>query len=182
MLRLRTSSSLSALALAIGIAGTSWLGSLTGGWSGPSPQHIGTTHRAAAPAAASPRWHRHAAISVVQSRLHGSHRAITAATSPDVATAQRLQPVAMPSDHSQSWDSLRGHLDGRVLVHVDTDGYGHVRDAQVAESSGDPVLDQHALRSVRGWRFAVPADHPQGISGELPMRFSSTADSIAHSL
>jgi periplasmic protein TonB len=41
------------------------------------------------------------------------------------------------------------------------------------------VLDEHALRSVRGWRFAVPLDRPNGLSGELPMRFSSQGDRIA---
>jgi protein TonB len=29
------------------------------------------------------------------------------------------------------------------------------------------------LRSVQGWRFAVPPGYPDGLSGELPMRFSS---------
>jgi protein TonB len=53
------------------------------------------------------------------------------------------------------------------------DGAGRVQGASVIASSGDPILDRHALRSVRGWRFAVPADHPDGLSGELPMRFSS---------
>lgn len=178
MLRLRTSSSLSALALAIGIAGTGWLSGLTSGWSGPPPQRIAAAHRLPPPTGASSRSRGHGPISVVQSRRRGHRRALSEATPPRVASLAPLQPVAMPSDSSQSWDSLRGHLDGRVLLHVDTDGHGDVREAQVTESSGDPVLDQHALRSVRGWRFAVPADHPQGISGELPMRFSSHAESV----
>ncbi|MGB5940500.1 MAG: energy transducer TonB, partial [Rhodanobacter sp.] len=83
------------------------------------------------------------------------------------------------ADTSQSWEELRGHLDGRVLLHVDIDGSGRVRAASLSESSGDPVLDAHALRSVRGWRFAVPSDHPDGLSGELPMRFTSRGDRVA---
>ena len=179
MLRLRTSSSLSALALAIGIAGTGWLSSLTSGWSGPPPQRLAAARRLPPRARASSPSRTRDPISRVQSRRRGNHRAASEATAPEVASRVPLHPVAMPSDSSSSWDSLRGHLDGRVLLHVDIDGHGDVRDAQVTESSGDPVLDQHALRSVRGWRFAVPADHPQGISGELPMRFSSHAESAA---
>ena len=56
---------------------------------------------------------------------------------------------------------------------VSIDGSGRVTAASLAESSGDSVLDAHALASVRGWRFAVPADRPDGFSGELPMRFTS---------
>jgi protein TonB len=59
------------------------------------------------------------------------------------------------------------------------DGSGRVSAASLSESSGDPVLDAHALRSVRGWRFAVPPDHPDGLSGELPMRFSSQGNRVA---
>jgi protein TonB len=58
-----------------------------------------------------------------------------------------------------------------VVLEVGTDGDGRVTDASVARSSGDPVLDAHALATVRHWRFAVPAGFPQGVHGELPMRF-----------
>lgn len=90
-----------------------------------------------------------------------------------------LVPLAMPGDTTQRWDQLRDHIDGRVVVHIDIDGSGRVEAARVVESSGDPVLDEHALRSVRGWRFAVPPDHPGGISGDLPMRFSSQGERVA---
>jgi protein TonB len=76
---------------------------------------------------------------------------------------------------------LRGHLDGRLVLRVGVDGSGRVLVASVAESSGDPILDEHALRSVRGWRFAVSGDHPDGISGELPMRFSAQGERLAQS-
>ena len=85
----------------------------------------------------------------------------------------------MPVSQDAAYDSLRGHLDGRVIVHVSVDGGGHVSAASVAESSGDAVLDAHALRSVRGWRFAVPPEHPDGLSADLPMRFSSHDDPVA---
>jgi protein TonB len=34
-------------------------------------------------------------------------------------------------------------------------------------------------RLSAGWRFAVPPDHPDGLSGDLPMRFSSHDDPVA---
>jgi protein TonB len=32
---------------------------------------------------------------------------------------------------------------------------------------------------ARRWRFAVPVDHPQGLSGDLPMRFTGESAQIA---
>jgi protein TonB len=69
---------------------------------------------------------------------------------------------------------LRGHLDGRVVLDVATDGSGRVTSAGIARSSGDRVLDAHALATVQRWRFAVPSGSP-GVQGELPMRFDSSA-------
>ena len=175
MLRLRTSSGLSLLALVIGIAGTGWLSNMTSGWSGPSTVGVSRSHRVSprAVAALPRRWH--GPVSVVQ-----PHRAVRQHVSASLATITTpLQPLVTPDDDTQSWSSLRGHLDGRVRLHVDTDGRGDVRAARVLESSGDPVLDQHALRSVRRWRFAVPGDQPQGVSGELSMRFTSGNQSLA---
>jgi protein TonB len=181
MLRLRTSSGLSLLVLAVGIAGTSWLSTLTAGWHGPAPRVAAAMPAwpAARHARLSP-YRRHGAISVVPAR----HAALAHPDGGDASQAAvlppaPLQPLAMPSDTSQRWDALRGHLDGRVVLHVDINGRGQVDAAAITESSGDPVLDDHALRSVRGWRFAVPVDHPEGISGELPMRFSSRGAGIA---
>jgi protein TonB len=185
MLRLRTTTSLSVLALAIGIAGTGWLSTLNVGWRGPLPRLAATRHGSSVQrhALPSPR-HRQAPVSVVQ-----VHRAKADRVASDMGEAQAavlapapvLVPLAMPADTSQSWDALRGHLDGRLVLHVGVDGSGRVLVASVAESSGDPILDEHALRSVRGWRFAVPGDHPDGISGELPMRFSAQGERLAQS-
>ncbi|MEO9080059.1 MAG: energy transducer TonB [Rhodanobacter sp.] len=170
MLRLRTSSSLSLLALVIGIAGTDWLSGMTGGWNGPTTAVANTTHRqpSAHPVAAR-SGHWHGPVNVVQPR----GAVIKHAAAPLAVAATPLQPLSTPDDNTQSWASLHGHLDGRVRMHVDTDARGDVLAARVVESSGDPILDQHALRSVRRWRFAVPPDQPQGVSGELSMRFTS---------
>ncbi|MEO7067779.1 MAG: energy transducer TonB [Rhodanobacter sp.] len=188
MLRLRTTTGLSLLALVIGIAGTAELSTWTSGWQGPPPRvavaritqpHHGASIRRGAVAAA-----RHQTVSVGPPRIKASpiNRGFVAsvrATAPPVAPPPELVPLSMPADNSLPWDELRGHLDGRVVLHVQVDGNGRVAAAGIVESSGDAVLDEHALRGVRGWRFAVPADQPDGISGNLPMRFSSHGDAIA---
>ena len=176
MPRLRTTTGLSLLLLVGGIAGTGWLSTLTAGWSGPVARAPG--HHSAAIAQAPVQRHARAPVRVAKARVvRTAPQEVAPAAAPSPPTP--LEPVAMPYDTTQPWYKLRGHLDGRVVVHVDTDGRGQVDRASLVESSGDPVLDEHALRSVRGWRFAVPADHPAGISGELPMRFSSHQDSLA---
>ena len=175
MLRLRTTTSLSMLALLIGAAGTGWLSSLTSQWREPSNRMAMVERVHAAPRTA-PKAHRvHGAVTVVQTRRAWRHDAMgdRAARVAVAAAPITLRPLTTPDDTRQSWAQLRGHLDGRVIVHVRVDGTGRVDDASLVVSSGDPVLDQHALRSVRGWRFAVPADRPDGLSGDLPMRFSS---------
>ena len=180
MLRLRTTTGLSVLALAIGIAGTGWLSTLTTDWQGP-PQRFAATRTSPAPRALPSPRRSHAPARVVRTPRVPVHLSAVddGAAQASVPPAPELVPLAMPSDTSQSWEELRGHLDGRVLLHVEIDGSGRVSAASLGESSGDPVLDAHALRSVRGWRFAVPPDHPDGLSGELPMRFSSQGDRIA---
>jgi len=66
---------------------------------------------------------------------------------------------------------MEDHAVGDVVLHLTVDGQGEVTHAAIAQSSGDSVLDSNALAIAQRWRFAVPADHPQGISGDLPMRF-----------
>lgn len=175
MLRLRATTGLSVLALAVGIAGTGWLSTLTEVWPGPQQRYLAGAH---APANFSHK-HAHTPVRVARPSRRSIYRPAVDETPVPLAQPPALIPVATPSDNSQSWDVLRGHLDGRVVMHVDIDGGGRVTGSRISQSSGDPVLDEHALRSVRGWRFAVPADHPDGIDGELPMRFSSRGDRIA---
>ncbi|MHB1058587.1 MAG: energy transducer TonB family protein [Rhodanobacter sp.] len=178
MLRLRTTTGLSMLALAAGIAGTGWLSTLTADWRGPPARYAATQAAPLARALPSPR-RSHRPVRVVQVHRMPVAVADGGAQAAVPVPPPELVPLATPGDTSQPWYELRGHLDGRVLLHVAIDGSGQVRSAAVSQSSGDPILDAHALRSVRGWCFAVPADHPDGISGELPMRFSSQDDRIA---
>ena len=170
-MRLRTTASLSLLTLALGIAGTGWLSMQTADWRGPS-------RLAAAPRALSPVRHAppHRPRAVVaparRQRAWESARDHPVATAPP-PSAPALLPLSTPPDTSLPWDALRGHLDGRAVVHVQVDGSGRVNAVSLAQTSGDAVLDDYALRSVRGWRFAVPPEDPGGLSGDLPMRFSS---------
>jgi periplasmic protein TonB len=164
MPRLRHTVACSLLALFAGIAGTGWLSGQTAGWSGP-------------PAAVQPRTvprrqpsHREAGT--IRRPAPVSRPAVVALV-PVAPTAEpRLVPLSMPADPTP-YVALRGHLDGHVSLHVNLDAQGLVRDAAVGDSSGDPVLDAHALATVRRWRFAVPPGHPHGIAGDLSMRFDS---------
>lgn len=167
MLRLRTTTGLSLLALAIGIAGTGWLSGLTDAWSGVPARYASLPSEPTPVRQRPPRQRRHAMVPVVPQR-------VVAATAPAAASAPTtiLQPLTTPAA-AERWDDVRGHLDGQLTVRLRVDAAGRVEQASVAASSGDPILDAHALRSVRGWRFAVPPGHPDGLSGELPMRFSS---------
>ncbi|MBP1474994.1 energy transducer TonB [Frateuria sp. MAH-13] len=164
MPRLRVTTGLSFIALLIGIAGTDGLSGFTDDWTGPPP-------RAAAHVV--PRLQR----APVRHRSHAAPRVVGAlpepVTHPAAKAPVELVPLDTPPGPS-AWAALRGHLDGRVLLDIATDGSGRVTSAGVARSSGDPVLDAHALATVRGWRFAVPAGE-NGVRGELPMRFDSRA-------
>lgn len=186
MLSLRTTTGLSILALAIGIAGTVWLSTLTSTWHGRDARSVALTSHAKS------RHHvRHPTRAYGPMRVVTQHRR-TAPASPvgelsdaqatAVASPIELIPLSTPSDTSQPWYQLKGHLDGHILLHVTVDGSGRVMTAAMRESSGDPILDDHALRSVHLWRFAVPSDHPDGISGDLPMRFASRNGDVARAM
>ncbi|MBD8871273.1 energy transducer TonB [Rhodanobacter sp. DHB23] len=179
MLRLRTTTTLSLLALGIGIAGTQWLCGFNTGWAGPSERVAGFVPAAHHPAA---RVARHHAASQPHA-VAVAHRTVlppvvdVAQAAPAVQPPE-LVPVSMPQ-MPVSWSQMEGHLQGRVLLHLTIDGSGRVAAASLAESSGDPVLDAHALDTVRRWRFAVPADHPDGFSGDLPMSFTRGGQQVA---
>jgi protein TonB len=66
----------------------------------------------------------------------------------------------------------RGY-EGTVLLNVLVDKGGQVAELRVEESSGHAMLDQAALRSVRGWRFepAVRGDEKVSMWVRVPIRF-----------
>lgn len=175
MPRLRITTGLSLLGLAIGVAGTAWLSTRSEGWAGPGPLLATATPHRSIRAHALPLQHDwHGPVSVVQHR-----RARSVSTAIAKPPDPELVPLNTTADNSQPWYTLRGHLDGRVVVHLSIDGRGRVRAAHLQTSSGDPVLDAQALLNVQSWTFAVPPDHPDGFSGDLPMRFSSKPQTLA---
>lgn len=170
MFRLRTTTALSLLALAVGVAGTAWLSGLTAGWAGP--ERIAARSRDPAP---SPAARAHA----VKPRLpsHAVHLppvdAAQASAEPAEPATTMLTPIEMPAAPA-SFFSRRTAREGSVMLHLSVDGQGRVIHAAVDQSSGDPALDQEAVETVQRWRFAVPAGHPEGLSGDLPMRFAAS--------
>jgi protein TonB len=184
MLRLRTTTGLSALALMMGVAGTGWLSTLTTRGYMPSPR-VAQVPDDRAPRASPGAVHRRAPrirhtpsqdASVVHARSYRARATDLADAGPVTlpATTPELIPLMTPADTSLSWEQLRGHLNGHVVLQVSVDGSGHVNAASVARSSGDELLDTHALRSVWRWRFAVPEGNVGGLHGEVPVRYASS--------
>lgn len=169
MLRLRTTTSLSVLALLVGIAGTAWLSTLTDDWKGPAPAAVSHVDkvRTVLRRHARPAAHLQAAPhlrDLVTNSAVGVPRAEAASALPS------LTPIDMPSlPGSLFGRTASGH--GRVVLRLSVDGEGRAQTASVAQSSGDAALDDRAVRMALGWRFAVPADHPAGLTGQLVMRF-----------
>jgi len=169
MFRLRTTISLSLLALAVGVAGTAWLSSLTGDWQGPAGKisarrdTVRTVLR------------RHARTQAPAQPAIATATAHTPPAPPHAAQElPTLTPIEMPALPT-SWLQRTSFVDGRVVLRLGIDGEGRVDQAAVAESSGNAALDQRALRTVARWRFAVPGDHPGGLTGSLVMRFDDTS-------
>jgi protein TonB len=166
MPRLRVTTSLSLLALVIGVGGVQWLSEQTYAhvdW--PVAMHRPVTAQ----------WvrrteHPKRVAQVVRPRYEPSQaEAVAAAVAPS-SSERTLVPVSTPAA-SLPTSQMEDHAVGNVVLHLTVDGQGAVTHAAVAQSSGDSVLDANALAIAQRWRFAVPADHPQGISGDLPMRF-----------
>ncbi|WP_114240918.1 energy transducer TonB [Dyella sp. C9] len=171
MLRLRTTTGLSLLALAVGVAGTAWLSGLTGHWAGPPAGQASA--------------HVDRIRAVLRRRPRPSHEPMAAVRAGPPAqpgaVAQglpMLTPLEMPPLAASLW-KREPLVDGQVRLRLAIDGNGGVTRAEVAEGSGHEALDQRALRTVQHWRFAVPADHPAGLTGELLMRFEADTAPVA---
>ncbi|RDS82110.1 energy transducer TonB [Dyella monticola] len=169
MPRLRTTAGLSLLALVVGVAGTAWLSDQTYrhvAWKAAPHRasvahvmHRGATHT------------RHVTARNPYTSMQ-AHAATTAAAN------DALIPVSMPVT-SVPVARMESHAVGELVLHLRVDGQGQVIDAFVAQSSGDAVLDANAIAMARRWRFAVSADRPQGMSGDLPMRFTGVSARLA---
>ncbi|SFR96085.1 protein TonB [Dyella sp. OK004] len=171
MFRLRTTTGLSLLALAVGVAGTFWLSEQTANWTGPA-RRVAHATRAPSTEPAKRRMTSPARAPAPRVAHLPPIENAQAATVPVESATVALTPIDMPAA-SADFFSRRTARAGRVVLSLTVDGQGRVIHAGVGESSGDPQLDDEAVRTVQHWRFAVPADHPDGISGMLPMRFDA---------
>lgn len=172
-MKLRTTASFSILLLVVSVVGTAWMSSLTDRWPGPDgrrPSHIARA-RAAAPRHGHPT--REVRRAVVAAKPHKA--APKPVRPPPLPT---LTPIDMPAA-SPAWFGAPEVASGRVTLHLTVDGSGRVKRASIAESSGHAALDDRAVRTVLGWRFAVPAGHPDGLNGSLVMRFADEAGRVA---
>lgn len=68
--------------------------------------------------------------------------------------------------------------EGVVILRVALNACGRVTEANVAASSGHPVLDDAASRAVRKWRFRPGMKNGRAVENELlvPIRFSLRKD------
>lgn len=176
MIALRTSTSLSALGLVVGIAGTSWLTALTyerapaarpfaevvmpgmAAKAMPKP-------RPAAPAAPAP------GVAAVVNRTRYTEQAPVHRTARE--TPEALVPVYMPSPR-YPMAALRAQREGRVVLSVTVTPEGDVTEVSVGRSSGDLDLDRAAEEAVRNWRFAAADNRASRYTADLPVRFEIT--------
>jgi len=188
MLALRTSTSLSAFGLLIGIAGTSWLTALTYERApatrrlaeivmpGTAPALMPKTV-ADRPASPTPpeRLRTRAVVDLAAEsamrRAAATRVAATAEAAP-APKAEPLVPVYMPSPR-YPMEALRAHREGQVVLSVTVTPDGDVTAVSVGRSSGDPSLDDAAEEAVRNWRFAA-ADRAPRYTSDLPIRFELT--------
>jgi periplasmic protein TonB len=185
MLLLRTSTSLSAFGLLIGVAATSWLTALTYERAPATRRLAEVVMPGSAPAfmaktvADKPtppeRLRTRAVVDLAaESAMRRSAVAkarATASVAP-AAKAEPLVPVYMPSPR-YPMEALRAHREGQVVLSVTVTPEGDVAAVSVGRTSGDPSLDGAAEEAVRNWRFAA-ADRAPRYTSDLPIRFELT--------
>jgi protein TonB len=172
MLALRTSTSLSALGLVLGIAGTSWLTALTYERAPATRPFAEVVMPDAMPslsrAVSKPRALPEAAAPVVS----------RPAPPPRVAAAPRHVPEALVPVYTPSprypMSALRANREGQVILSVTVTPEGDVAEVSVGRSSGDMDLDHAAEEAVRNWRFASAENRAPRYTADLPVRFELT--------
>jgi periplasmic protein TonB len=195
MFALRTSTSLSAFGLLVGIAGTTWLTALTyerapatrrlaevslpgtapallAKTIASHPLGLGTPATKPATEATPVERLRTRAVVDLAARPVVRRPAVAQATTPPAPNEQPLVPVYMPSPR-YPMEALRAHREGQVVLSVTVTPEGDVTNVAVGHSSGDALLDQAAEEAVRNWRFAA-ADRPGHYTSDLPVRFELT--------
>ncbi len=91
---------------------------------------------------------------------------------PGAATEAAPLAAANPAP-SYPDEALRYGWEGEVWLRVDVNRHGSVDKVSIARSSGYPVLDRAAARTVRTWRFEPARVGHQPVEGSVrvPIRF-----------
>lgn len=94
---------------------------------------------------------------------------------PAGAQVDRL-PRSLPVNREPVYpeELRRRRIGGRVLLNVSIGPDGRVRSVSVAQSSGEPLLDESALLAVRDWQFEPARRNRAAVSFDvrLPINFS----------
>ncbi len=94
---------------------------------------------------------------------------------PAGAQVDRL-PRSLPVNREPVYpeELRRRRIGGRVLLNVSIGPDGRVRSVSVAQSSGEPLLDESALEAVRDWQFEPARRNNAAVSFDvrLPINFS----------
>jgi protein TonB len=201
MLAFRTSTSLSALGLVLGIAGTSWLTALTyerapatrpfaevvmpgSGKVLPTPKAGGAEPvsgarplreqvRSPQPPAGSQQRTAGLERAAAPERVLSSALGASRRTVASRRVSESLVPVYTPSPR-YPMSALRANREGQVVLSVTVTPEGDVTDVTVGRSSGDLDLDRAAEEAVRNWRFAAADDRATRYTADLPIRFELT--------
>lgn len=176
MLAFRTSTSLSALGLVLGIAGTSWLTALTyerAPATRPFAEVVmpGSGEALPMPKAGGAEPATGARPLREQTRLPQQSAGYQQRVARRVT--ESLVPVYTPSPR-YPMSALRANREGQVVLSVTVTPEGDVTDVTVGRSSGDLDLDRAAEEAVRNWRFAAADNRAPRYTADLPIRFELT--------
>ena len=98
-------------------------------------------------------------------------------TQPDVAAgigaSQRLPDIMPPPRYPA--DALKGGIEGEVVLDLQVDANGIVRDVRVVQSQPAAVFDEAAIAAARGWWLNPAAQEPGALPGwvRAPITFST---------
>ena len=104
----------------------------------------------------------------------------TQAATPTRTTSESMQTARPDHAHNPPAEypalARRYGLTGRVMMRVLVEASGEAREVVIVASSGHELLDQAALKSVRGWRFLPAKNGTQTVAAwvEFPVRFELT--------
>ena len=84
--------------------------------------------------------------------------------------APRLRPGQAITEADYPRLARRKGWEGLVVLRVEVAADGRVREAEVLQGSGHEILDEAALRAVRGWSFQPALEDGRPVAGETLLR------------